>query len=300
LIFVGTIFVLKNIFDYENALIIETLALLALCLLRSFPSFSKILSGFQELNSRIPSVEVISQQLSEKDNLKFLNNSKLKIEKFNSINLSNISFRYDKNDEYILKDLNLSFSRGNIIGFFGKTGSGKSTLINIISGLIKPSIGKIFVNQKHIERVPHNYFSYVPQKPLIINDTIKSNIAFGVENENIDLSKLNHAIEKCELREFIQKLPNGINEIISEDGKNISGGQAQRISIARAIYFDRQILILDESTNSLDLATEKKIINFLNELKHEITIIMISHNLESLKICNEVYELKGKKLNKIK
>ena len=161
LIFVGTIFVLKNIYNYENALIIETLALLALCLLRSFPSFSKILSGFQELNSRMPSVEVISQQLSEENNLKFLNNSKLKIEKFNSINLSNISFRYDKNDEYILKDLNLSFSKGNIIGFFGKTGSGKSTLINIISGLIKPSIGKIFVNQKHIERVPHNYFSYV-------------------------------------------------------------------------------------------------------------------------------------------
>ncbi len=300
LIFVGTIFVLKHIYNYENTLIIETLALLALCLLRSFPSFSKILSGFQELNSKMPSVKVVSQQLSENDNLKFLNNSKLKIEKFNSINLSNICFRYDKNDEYILKDLNLSFSKGNIIGFFGKTGSGKSTLINIISGLIKPSIGKIFVNQKHIERVPHNYFSYVPQKPLIINDTIKSNIAFGVENENIDLSKLNHAIEKCELREFTQKLSNGINEIISEDGKNISGGQAQRISIARAIYFDRQILILDESTNSLDLATERNIINFLNELKHEITIIMISHNLESLKICNEVYELKGKKLNKIK
>jgi len=300
LIFVGTIFVLKHIYNYENTLIIETLALLALCLLRSFPSFSKILSGFQELNSKMPSVKVVSQQLSENDNLKFLNNSKLKIEKFNSINLSNICFRYDKNDEYILKDLNLSFSKGNIIGFFGKTGSGKSTLINIISGLIKPSIGKIFVNQKHIERVPHNYFSYVPQKPLIINDTIKSNIAFGVENENIDLSKLNHAIEKCELREFTQKLSNGINEIISEDGKNISGGQAQRISIARAIYFDRQILILDESTNSLDLATERNIINFLNELKHEITIIMISHNLESLKICNQVYELKEKKLNKIK
>ena len=140
----------------------------------------------------------------------------------------------------------------------------------------------------------------MPQKPLIINDTIKSNIAFGIENENIDSTKLNYALEKCELREFIQKLPSGINEIISEDGKNISGGQAQRISIARAIYFDRQILILDESTNSLDLETEKNIINFLNQLKYDITIIMISHNLENLKICNEVYELKEKKLNKIK
>ena len=147
MIFVGTIFVLKNIYEYENTLIIETLALLALCLLRSFPSFSKILAGFQELNSRMPSVEVISQQLSEKDNLKFFDNSKSIIEKFNSIDLSNISFRYNENDEYILKDLNLSFSTGNIIGFFGKTGSGKSTLINIISGLIKPSLGKIFINK---------------------------------------------------------------------------------------------------------------------------------------------------------
>ena len=140
----------------------------------------------------------------------------------------------------------------------------------------------------------------MPQKPLIINESIKSNIAFGVENEKIDLSKLDNAIEKCELKEFVQNQPNGVNEIISEDGKNISGGQAQRISIARAIYFGRQILILDESTNSLDLETERNIINFLNELKHEITIIMISHNLENLKICNDVYELKDGKLNKIK
>jgi len=300
LIFVSTIFILKSIFNYDNSLIIETLAVLALCLLRSFPSFSKILAGFQELNSRLPSVEVISEQLSEKETPIFINNMKFNIEKFRSINLENISFRYNKNDEYILKDLNLSFNKGDIIGFFGKTGSGKSTLTNIISGLIKPSTGKIFVNKKNIERVPHNYFSYVPQKPLIINDTIKSNIAFGIENENIDSTKLNYALEKCELREFIQKLPSGINEIISEDGKNISGGQAQRISIARAIYFDRQILILDESTNSLDLETEKNIINFLNQLKYDITIIMISHNLENLKICNEVYELKEKKLNKIK
>ena len=299
-IFVGTIFVLKNIYNYENTLIIETLALLSLCLLRSFPSFSKILSGFQELNSKMPSIEIISQQLSDKDNLKHLDNLKFKIEKFNSINLSNISFKYNKNDEYVLKDLNLNFSKGNVVGFFGKTGSGKSTLINIICGLIKPSSGKVLVNQKYIEKVPHKYFSYVPQKPLIINDSIKSNIAFGVENEKIDLSKLDNAIEKCELKEFVQNQPNGVNEIISEDGKNISGGQAQRISIARAIYFGRQILILDESTNSLDLETERNIINFLNELKHEITIIMISHNLENLKICNDVYELKDGKLNKIK
>lgn len=297
-IFVGTIFVLKNIFAYENTLIIETLALLALCLLRSFPSFSKILSGFQQLNSRMPSVEVISQQLSEKDHLKFLDNSKSQIVKFNSINLSDISFRYNKNDEYILKNLNLNFSKGNIIGFFGKTGSGKSTLINIICGLFKPSTGKIHINDKPIDRISHNFFSYVPQKPLIINDTIKANIAFGVDNESIDISKLNYAIEKCQLKNFIEKLPNSINETISEDGKNISGGQAQRIAIARAIYFGRQILILDESTNSLDLETEKNIISFLKELKKDITILMISHSLENLNICDTVYELKEKKLIK--
>lgn len=296
-IVMGTIFILKDIYNYDNVLILEILSLISICLLRSFPSFSRILAGFQDLNSRRPSVEVISDQLSEKFNLPIEKKNEFNPEKFRSMSLKDVSFKFN-NSENILDCINLNFKKGDLIGFFGKTGSGKSTLINLISGLLRPSTGKISINEKYVDKVSHNFFSYVPQKPLIINDSIKTNIAFGVEEAKIDISKLNYAIEKCELNEFIQKLPNGIEEIILEDGKNISGGQAQRIAIARAIYFDRQILILDESTNSLDIETEKNIINFLKELKRDITILIISHTLENFNICDQIYELKEKKLIK--
>ena len=150
---------------------------------------------------------------------------------------------------------------------YGETGSGKTTLINLISGLIKPTEGNFYLNQKVIHEIPKNLFSIVAQKPLIIDDTIRSNVAFGLDQNQVIEKEIYDVLQKSELKKFTDELFRGIDSKISEGGKNISGGQIQRLAIARAIYLKKQILILDEATNALDEITEKNIIKFILSLK---------------------------------
>jgi len=298
LIIVSIIFILKSVIGYENNQITEILAVLSICLLRSLPSFSKILSGFQNINNLKASAIVIMKQLEESSNNYFLEKRVNKEENnnFKKIELIDVFYKYDELEKYVLENINLKIQSGELIGIYGATGSGKSTLINILCGLIKPTIGDYKINSSLADRVPKNLFSIVPQKPLIIDGSIKANIAFGVEDSDVDESRLYKVLEKCELKSFVDKLPNGVNTIISENGKNISGGQSQRLAIARAIYLKKKILIMDEATNSLDEKTEKSILNFILNLKNELTIIMISHNMENLNSCDKIYKISDKKL----
>jgi ATP-binding cassette, subfamily B, bacterial PglK len=298
LIIVSIIFILKSVIGYENNQITEILAVLSICLLRSLPSFSKILSGFQNINNLKASAIVIMKQLEESSNNYFLEKRVNKEENnnFKKIELIDVFYKYDELEKYVLENINLKIQSGELIGIYGATGSGKSTLINILCGLIKPTTGDYKINSSLADRVPKDLFSIVPQKPLIIDGSIKANIAFGVEDSDVDESRLYKVLEKCELKSFVDKLPNGVNTIISENGKNISGGQSQRLAIARAIYLKKKILIMDEATNSLDEKTEKSILNFILNLKNELTIIMISHNMENLNSCDKIYKISDKKL----
>ena len=182
-------------------------------------------------------------------------------------------FDYHENknkEDFILQDINFEINSKEFIGIFGNTGSGKSTLIDILSGLLKPSSGKIFSDSTDINDAVHswrNNIGYVSQFTYLLNDTVEKNIAFGHNEENIKADMLKNAMKDSVIYDFVNNLPLKEKTIIGENGKTLSGGQIQRMGIARALYKNPAILIFDESTNSLDLDTEKEFMSVLNELK---------------------------------
>ena len=181
-----------------------------------------------------------------------------------------------------------------MIGLIGSSGTGKTTLINIILGLLEPSNGEILVDNINIQKGKRSWqdqIGYVPQNIYLNDDSIKKNIAFGVPESEIDHKIIDASIKGAQLSNFINSLDKGSETKVGETGDRISGGQRQRIGIARAIYKNPKILILDEFTNSLDSSTEKKIIEEVNLSKGSKTIIMISHNLDTISNCEKIYRL---------
>jgi len=213
-----------------------------------------------------------------------------------SIILENISFRYDENLPTILKNITLEIKKGEKIAIKGETGSGKSTLINIISGLVDLSKGKISVdgvllNKKNKKNWQKN-IAIVPQTIFLNDATILENIAIGTNFNDIDIDKVTKSAQLAQIDDFIKKLPNNYNEQVGERGVRLSGGQRQRIGIARALYRGSSLIILDEPTNALDLETENTVMNSITKLKSDITIIMISHSDNTLKYFDKIIDLK--------
>ncbi len=237
------------------------------------------------------------------NNLKEITNN-LDIEfnqNFEKIEFSNVSFTYNKQKNYMLQNINFKIKKGEAIAITGPSGSGKTTLINLMLGLIEPIEGNIIYNQKKISEAIDTWRSqvaYLPQETFLINDTIKANIALGVDPNQIDEIKIHECINKVYLSDFINDLKDGVNTNVSERGLAISGGQRQRIAFARAFYFNRNILILDEPTSSLDQNTEKEITGYLSQLKKSKTIIIISHKPDSIKFCDHIYEIKNNTMEK--
>jgi ABC-type multidrug transport system fused ATPase/permease subunit len=215
----------------------------------------------------------------------------------------NVNFFYKDPHKNIFENLNLRIEAGKKIGLKGISGVGKSTFIDLLSGLITPDKGVILINGNlQINKINSwkNILGYVPQGHYLTDDTIKKNIAFGIEEEQIQEKKLFEVLEKTNLDEFVSNLPYGINTIIGERGSKISGGQKQRIIIARALYRSPQILIFDESTNALDSKMESIILNNIIKKNKNITCIIISHNIKILeKYCDIIYELENKNLKRI-
>lgn len=217
-------------------------------------------------------------------------------EEIMSINLLDICFRYDKSSDYIIKNIDLSLKKGEIVGLTGSSGAGKSTLIGIILGLLPPSCGAISWNQKTLRtkedrRGLQTKVAYVAQQVFIADDTILANIALGESSDKIDKNRITKSIQIAHLEDVIKTLPDGLNTQIGERAARLSGGQAQRIGIARAIYANRPILILDEATSSLDTQTEKKVLDALREDKSNRITIVIAHRTTALADCDLIYPL---------
>ena len=207
--------------------------------------------------------------------------------------IKNLNFSFGS--KKILKNINLIIKKNNIIGIVGKSGSGKSTLANLIVGILKPENGKIIFDQKYelqeALRLNENLFGYIPQSTFLLDDTIKNNVTFGQDEENFDSKLFWDCLKISRIDTFVNSLSDKENALVGEKGVKISGGQAQRLGIARAMYRSPDIMILDEATSSLDLETEKDFINSINEIKGKLTLIIITHRIASLDICDKIYSI---------
>ena len=267
---------------------------------RILPSLNRIINASQTLRFNLPAVDNISKEFSrskekKQSDLKIKNPS-TNINFKKNICINNLKFKYDNFQSFSLNNLNLTVLKGDKIGIFGSSGSGKSTFIDVILGLLEPNSGAIEVDGVNIKKDLTGWrknVAYVPQKVYLTDDTIMNNIAFGQNPSKINKDKIKDAIKISELDKFIESLPNGVETIVGERGVRISGGQLQRIGIARAFYQEPKILILDESTNALDIETEDKIMQCIfNQSKVE-TLIVISHRRNTIKECNKIFEMKN-------
>ena len=211
------------------------------------------------------------------------------------IEFRNVSFRYSDNSPYILKNINFVIKKGDRVGVTGTTGSGKTTLIDILTGLLPPTEGNIFVdgidinvNNKHSWQLN---ISYVPQNVFLTDSSVEENIAFGVSKDKIDQTRIHEAVNEAQLTKVIDGLTNKYQTIIGENGLRISGGQRQRIGIARALYKGAKLIVFDEATNALDNTTEKNVIKSIDTLGKDRTVLMIAHRLSTLSNCNKILEL---------
>lgn len=214
---------------------------------------------------------------------------------FRELILKDVSFHY-QNKTDIMQDVNLHIRRGNSVGIIGPSGAGKSTLADLILGLHHPQHGSISVNGYDISDIPDVWsemIGYVPQSIYLSDGTIRENVAFGVEEKNIDNERVWKSLVMAQLGEYVENLEKGLNTLIGERGVRISGGQQQRIAIARALYRDPQVLVFDEATSALDTETEEAVMKTVESLYGILTTIIIAHRLSTIMKCDIIYEIKN-------
>ena len=273
--------------------IVPLLAVFATAAFRMMPSFNRLLSSYQNIRYMNPVVETIFDELQRKSNDQIKNDDLVKPINFNKIILKGINFKYDSDPSNILKDLNIEIKKNQVIGLIGPTGSGKSTIINIICGLLKPSEGKILVDDVESDLNSlawQNQIGYVSQSIYLSDDSIRKNIAFGIKEGEINDLNLQKSIKDSELEQFISNLKMGLDTQVGR-GSRVSGGQLQRPGIARALYNNPNILVLDEATSSLDVDTEKRIMDSILKLRGKKTIIIVAHRYSTIENCDIIYKI---------
>lgn len=289
--------------------ILPLLSLYSVVLIKFIPSFTILNASLNQKSYYREAYNIISIILKnilkekkveskiKRTDIKFHNDLKFEI------SFNNVSFTYPSRKNYkVLNDINLKISRGDMLGIFGKSGEGKSTIIDLLMGLIEPNEGTVECNEKNISLDSSSWFDnigYVPQHVYLFDDTLLKNITFGIDDEDINMNRVQEVIKDTNLDSFVKNLHNGLNTKLGNMGANLSGGQIQRIGIARALYRNPEMLILDEPTSAVDKDTEREILSNLKGSKFSKKIIVIiSHNLRILKNCNKAILLKNKKIFK--
>ncbi len=256
---------------------------------RIMPGLNRIINHAANFKASIPFIQRFGD---EYDGLKecnsYIDDPALTFNR--DIKLENVGFQYKEASTPILENVNLTISKGDFIGIVGETGSGKSTLLNIILGLLRPSAGSVTIDDVH---APHSSqwlskIGYVPQSIYLIDGTMQDNIAFGYKAEEIDHERLQNVIVLAQLSDLVGRLDQGLQTRVGEFGSALSGGEQQRIAIARALYKSPDVIIFDEATSALDRDTEERIIETINAIHHGKTVIMIAHRLDSLRYCSRI------------
>jgi ABC-type bacteriocin/lantibiotic exporter with double-glycine peptidase domain len=268
---------------------------------RLLPSLSKILQGIQNFRIGKKVLDNIYEQIQTKDTTEennfYKSDEEIKFDK--EIHLKNISFNYKKGSKKIITDTDFRINKNENIGLVGKSGEGKSTIIDFVLGLLTPTEGQFLVDGVAINSSSLNWrkkIGYVGQSINLLDENIYQNILFGNLNNEKNLEKVKNIINQCELSELENNLNLQKNQSLGEKASKLSGGEIQRIGIARALFNSPEILIMDEATNSLDKLTEKKILHMIYKLSQKITLIIISHDIENLSQCDKIFELRNNKI----
>lgn len=275
--------------------ILPLLGLFALAAFRIIPSLNRMVSAIQVIRYGIPIIDTLYEELKlsnicDEDN----NNPPIKLS--HKIELHDLCFSYNKSNNQALRKVSFTIKKGMSVGFIGESGSGKSTLIDLLMGLLEPCSGSIKVDSIDIFsnlKSWRNQIGYVTQSIYLTDESLKKNIAFGIDDEKVDNLAVLNAVKLSQLNDFISSLPNGLETIVGERGVRLSGGQRQRIAIARALYNDPEILILDEATSALDNQTEAELMSAISNLQGIKTILIVAHRLTTVKNCDYVYKLKN-------
>ena len=270
---------------------VPILGLFAYVGLRLQPSLQRIVSGLNEIKFSAAPLEDVYADLRLIETLPRVTDGTTPLPFKDAIYVEDVCFQYEQTDRDALKTVNLTIRRGEQIGICGPTGGGKTTLVDIITGLLDPTSGRVAVDGHDLRehsRAWQRNLGVVPQTVFLIDDTMKRNIALGVADEDIDEVGLAEAVERGQLSDFVASLPDGLETAVGERGVRISGGQRQRIAIARALYRRPAVLIFDEGTSALDNATEAHVMGSMAFLRGKQTVILIAHRLSTVRNCDRV------------
>lgn len=283
---------LYGVWSGKNASeIIGLLSIFGLAAYKTVPSLNRLMLSLVNIKGQEYNLEVLDEFLP----IKKENKNKQSISFSQKIAFNNVSFAYPNTEKKVLNQLNLVIKKGEVVGFKGASGSGKTTAMNVLLGFLRPDTGTISIDDLDLneQNIAHwqSKLGYVRQDVFLIEGSVTENIAFGITAQELDIEKLNNAISKAKLTDFVASLPNGVHTILGERGASISGGQKQRIGIARALYLGAEVLFFDEATSALDSLTEKEINASIQELNDgSLTMVIIAHRESSLTFCNRIID----------
>ena len=289
--------IVKMFFGQKDdiATFIPQLSVFAVAAFRLMPSVGKINEHINNILYAAPSVELIYHDLKEIEDFQKTEVNEEKEWKFeHQIEARNITYAYPDSEKNVLENAGCVIPKGKTAAFIGGSGAGKTTIVDIILGLLTPQVGKVMADDMNIFKnlsTWHHQIGYIPQTIYLSDDTIRNNVAFGIVEEDINEQAVLEALDKAQLLEFIDALPEGLNTMVGDRGVRLSGGQRQRIGIARALYHNPEILVLDEATSALDNETEAAVMEAVEGLRGKHTIIIIAHRLTTIRNADIIYEV---------
>ena len=275
--------------------IVPILGLFAAAAFRMMPSITRVLVSLQALRYRFSAIDTLYEELNV-ESIKKTGEEVGSSRFMSELTLENVVYHYPSNKASVLNNISLTIKKGESVGFIGMSGSGKSTLVDVILGLLTPTSGTVYVDGLNIQknlRGWQNQIGYVSQSIFLTDDTLRRIVAFGIADKDIDEAAVLRAIKMAQLDELVSSLPAGIDTIVGERGILLSGGQRQRIGVARCLYHDPEILVLDEATSSLDNSTEKMVMDSITALHGKKTVIIVAHRLSTVEHCDNVFRLKN-------
>lgn len=272
------------------------LGMIAFGLVRVMPSVARIINSLQSIVYGWPSVLVLQKELGSWNQQKERSKNKEKLEFNESFKLEKISYSYPNADQDSLSNVSIKLLKGTCVGIIGKSGSGKSTIVDIALGLLKPRQGRILLDEKDISGDLNQYswqkmIGYVPQEIYLSDATLRCNIAFGLESTEVSDERVWKCLEDANLKDLVKSLPDGLDTMMGERGTRLSGGQRQRVGIARALYQNPSLIVFDEATSALDSESEKSIMDTVYKLKKDKTFIIVAHRLSTIENCDVVYKI---------